>query len=482
MPLNNTNTHLIFLTIVLTHTQTLGFAICGNFCGPNWCDAEISSECSKTDDEVCLKQPNDCDEWAITDGSCADACCKVHDSCCGSYQRHVCNDDFIGCLDNCEYDSNNKCRGQSTGIPVHPNVIKSLMRLNPYGCCGSSCNNNANQTNEDLFIEFQTKMESKVTVTDTHLPERPNANGMRPNANNGNLIPTIMLRNGIKMPVLAIGVGGVKAASNSIHTALQIGFNSIDTAYDYGNFAQVKTAIENVPRDNFFLTTKVPGCGVPTQGLKPPCYNNTLKLSEASLEAMHVQYVDLLLLHFPPLFGCKKGTLSCTKMQQQWKALENLYQNNKTRAIGVSNYCTDCIECILETATIKPMVNQMETHIGMPSDNHGLRPFCKTNDIVVEAYSPLGHGKVLDVPALQTIATAKNKSTAQIALRYVLQLGTNKELSPFVTSSSNPIHLKEDLDVVVGGWFLSEEEMMTLENVTSPSCSVEAPGGCCSGR
>ena len=249
MPLNNTNTHLIFLTIVLTHTQTLGFAICGNFCGPNWCDAEISSECSKTDDEVCLKQPNDCDEWAITDGSCADACCKVHDSCCGSYQRHVCNDDFIGCLDNCEYDSNNKCRGQSTGIPVHPNVIKSLMRLNPYGCCGSSCNNNANQTNEDLFIEFQTKMESKVT--DTQLPERPNANGMRPNAN-GNLIPTIMLRNGIKMPVLAIGVGGVKAASNSIHTALQVGFNSIDTAYDYGNFAQVKTAIENVPRDNFF--------------------------------------------------------------------------------------------------------------------------------------------------------------------------------------------------------------------------------------
>ena len=79
-------------------------------------------------------------------------------------------------------------------------------------------------------------------------------------------------------------------------------------------------------------------------------------------------------------------------------------------------------------------------------------------------------------------AAAKNKSTAQIALRFVLQLGQNTTtgLAPFVTSSPNPLHLQEDLDVVGGGWTLSAAEMLTLERVTAPSCSVEAPGGCCS--
>ena len=295
-------------------------------------------------------------------------------------------------------------------------------------------------------------------------------------------IPTVTLSNGVHMPVLAVGVGGVHQADVALRTALQLGFNSIDTAHDYGNFAQVKTALHDVPRQSVFLTTKVPGCGVPTQGLQPPCYNNTVQLSEASLAALNVQYVDLLLLHFPPLLGCKKGSSACSKMQQQWKALEHLYRANKTRAIGVSNYCVECVACILETATVVPMVNQMETHLGIPRDNHGLRPFCATHGIVLEAYSPLGHGKVLDVPAVHTIAAAKNKSTAQIALRFVLQLGQNTTtgLAPFVTSSSNPLHLQEDLDVVGGGWTLSAAEMLTLERVTAPSCSVEAPGGCCS--
>ena len=296
-------------------------------------------------------------------------------------------------------------------------------------------------------------------------------------------MPTVTLSNGIRMPVLAAGVGGdsVAQTTTSIQAALQAGFTSIDTAHDYDNFAGVAAAIAAVPRASYFLTSKVPGCGVPTQGLQPPCYNNTLALAHNDVDAMKVDYVDLLLLHFPPLFGCRKGSSSCTKMQQQWSALEQFYRQNKTRAIGVSNYCTACLQCLMETATVAPMVNQMETHLGIPSNNHGLRPFCHTNNIVLEAYSPLAHGKVLHVPELVAIAATHNKTTAQIALRYVLQLGGSDGLSPFVTSSSNPTHLAEDLDVVAGGWSLTLDDMMVLGNVTDPSCSVEAPGGCCSG-
>jgi diketogulonate reductase-like aldo/keto reductase len=294
-------------------------------------------------------------------------------------------------------------------------------------------------------------------------------------------VPTIHLSNGVKMPVLAAGVGGDSNsdATISIREALQAGFTSIDTAHDYSNFPGVAAALLNVPRESYFLTTKVPGCGVPTQGLQPPCYNNTLKLSQYNLDSMKVEQVDLLLLHFPPLFGCSKGSASCTKMQQQWLALEDFYKMNKTRAIGVSNYCKECIQCILETAKINPMVNQMETHVGIPYDNYGLRSFCKEQGIALEAYSPLAHGKVLHLPEIEAIAASKNKSTAQIALRYVLQLGGNS-FAPFVTSSSNPEHLAEDLDVVTGGWSLDSIEMMKLNNITNPACMVEAPGGCCS--
>ena len=171
-------------------------------------------------------------------------------------------------------------------------------------------------------------------------------------------IPHVTLSNGVLMPVLAAGVGGFNttSATNSIRIALSLGFNSIDTAHDYNNFDGVAAAISKVPRSNFFLTTKIPGCGVPTQGLYPPCYNNTLKLSGDDLSSLDVTYVDLLLLHFPPLFGCKENSQSCKNMQEQWHAMEVLYLANKTRAIGVSNYCKECLQCILTTAKVSDIL------------------------------------------------------------------------------------------------------------------------------
>eukprot|EP00658_Telonema_sp_P-2_P018530 TRINITY_DN17271_c0_g1_i2.p2 TRINITY_DN17271_c0_g1~~TRINITY_DN17271_c0_g1_i2.p2 ORF type:complete len:163 (-),score=44.14 TRINITY_DN17271_c0_g1_i2:413-901(-) len=146
-----------------------------------------------------------------------------------------------------------------------------------------------------------------------------------------------------------------------------------------------------------------------------------------------------------------------------------------------SNYCVDCLECILDNATVVPHVNQMQTHLGIPQDNHGVRSLCRAHGIVLEAYSPLAHGKALTSSALATVATAHNKSTAQVALRYVAQLGQvggGTDLAPLVTSSANPKHLQEDLEVF-GGWELSSVEMDTLGAVTTPGCGLEAPGSCC---
>eukprot|EP00656_Telonema_subtile_P050235 TRINITY_DN645_c0_g1_i5.p1 TRINITY_DN645_c0_g1~~TRINITY_DN645_c0_g1_i5.p1 ORF type:complete len:323 (+),score=77.69 TRINITY_DN645_c0_g1_i5:225-1193(+) len=302
-------------------------------------------------------------------------------------------------------------------------------------------------------------------------------------------VPTIPLRNGVLMPAMACGVGiaNDSAAEAMVSAALANGFNSIDTAHDYGNFKGVAQALNTttVKREAYFVTSKVPGCGVLTQGLQPPCFANTQKLALASIDALGLETVDLMLLHFPPILGslegCKIGSKPCIKMQEQWAALEDLYAANKTRAIGVSNYCTGCLQCILDNATVVPHVNQMQTHLGIPQDNHGVRSLCRTHGIVLEAYSPLGHGKVLKSPELQTVATAHNKSTAQVALRYVAQLGQlggGADLAPFVTSSANPKHLQEDLEVF-SGWELSAQEMSTLGAVTSPSCESEAPFICC---
>ena len=99
---------------------------------------------------------------------------------------------------------------------------------------------------------------------------------------------TVTLNNGVTMPMVALGVGGYNTtqATEAIKLALSLGFTSIDTAHDYGNNPGVAAAIKGVDRKSFFLTTKVPGCGVPTQGIQPPCYNNTLKLARENLAAM----------------------------------------------------------------------------------------------------------------------------------------------------------------------------------------------------
>ena len=201
-------------------------------------------------------------------------------------------------------------------------------------------------------------------------------------------------------------------------------------------------------RNMIITVSKIPGCGVPTQGLQPPCMENTYKMASDDIHKLGTPYVDLLLIHFPPIEGCTKPA-ECTKIQQQWTAVEQLYAENKTRAIGVSNYCQACLECVMANATVTPMVDQMQFHVrspsggrestrrvnylgfylrwsfvclrkvGMGNDPAGLRSYLKEHDIVHEGYSPLAHGAIFDVPEVAAVANATGKSAAQVGLRWI---------------------------------------------------------------
>jgi methylglyoxal/glyoxal reductase len=224
------------------------------------------------------------------------------------------------------------------------------------------------------------------------------------------LLSTTTLNNGVKMPWLGFGVFKVQEGEevvNSVKTALEVGYRSIDTAAIYRNEEGVGQAIaeSNVPREELFVTTKVWNGD---QG-----YEATLAAFETSLNKLGLDYLDLYLIHWPvPSKGLYVET---------WKALEKLFKDGRVRAIGVSNFNVNHLEDLLANCEIKPMVNQVEYH---PVFNQKeLRDFCKKNEIQLEAWSPLMQGGLLNDPVLVEIANKYNKSTAQVILRWDIQTG-----------------------------------------------------------
>ena len=275
--------------------------------------------------------------------------------------------------------------------------------------------------------------------------------------------PCVALNNGVEMPVVAVGTwqANSSAAEASIAAAFSVGFTHIDTAHDYNNQAGVAKAIANKERETYFLTTKVPGCGLQGVG-RFSCGTDTTKVIEDNLKQLNVSYVDMLLIHFPPLGGC--GVLNCGAIQKQWGALEEAYKAKKVRAIGVSNFCVSCFECIAKTMTITPAVNQIEYHVGEGNDPENLVSYCSNKNIHIQAYSPLGTGssELLKGNTTTAIGKVHNKSSVQVALKWIVQNSVN-----VVVKSGNPVHLADDIDLF--SWSLADDEMKTLNSKTTPS-------------
>ncbi len=230
------------------------------------------------------------------------------------------------------------------------------------------------------------------------------------------LTDSYTLYNGVKIPCLGYGTWQTPSgdiALESVKAALAAGYRHIDTAAGYGNEADVGEAVKQsgVKREDIFLTTK--------HWITERGYTKTIAAVEASLKELGTDYLDLYLVHWP----CVEKTYPNWKEINAgtWRAFEKMYKDGKIRAIGVSNYLPEHITALMDMCEIKPMVNQIEFHPGYYQPE--LVRWCQANDILVEAWSPLGCGAVLSDPTLAKIAAKYGKSVAQVCIRFALQYG-----------------------------------------------------------
>jgi diketogulonate reductase-like aldo/keto reductase len=207
------------------------------------------------------------------------------------------------------------------------------------------------------------------------------------------------------MPWLGFGVFQTPEGEeviSSVKWALEAGYRSIDTAMIYRNERGVGKALKEsgVPREEIFLTTKLWNDDIRAR--------RTMQAFDESLERLEVEYVDLYLIHWP-VEGRKEA----------WKAMENIYESGRAKAIGVSNFMIEHLDDLLPECTVTPAVNQVEFHPFLVQPH--LLKYCREHKIQLEAWSPIVKGQVMDVPEIQEIGKKYNKTPVQVVLRWDLQ-------------------------------------------------------------
>lgn len=257
------------------------------------------------------------------------------------------------------------------------------------------------------------------------------------------------LSNGIKIPVLGLGTWFIDddKADKAVISAVKIGYRHIDTAQAYGNERGVGARIKDcgISREDIFVTSKV--------AAEAKTYDSAAKSIDESLEKMGLQYIDLMLIHSPqPWAEWRNDKRYFEENIQVWKALEDAYTAGKVKAIGVSNFLIDDLESLLANCKIKPMVNQLLIHIG--NTPTALIEFCKKQNIVVEAYSPIAHGEALKNNTIVAMAQKYGVSVPQLCIKYTLNLGTVA-----LPKTSNPKHMQDNANL---DFIISSEDMKIL--------------------
>ena len=186
-------------------------------------------------------------------------------------------------------------------------------------------------------------------------------------------------------------------------------------------------------------------------------YDEAKKSIDESLNKLGLDYIDLMIIHAPTPWNEFRETDKkyFEENLEVWKALEDAYDEGKVKAIGVSNFHIEDLDNILKNCRIKPMVNQVLSHVGQTPFN--LIEYCNKNQIVVEAYSPIAHGEAYRIKEVENIGKKNNRSFAQVCLKHQLQLGL-----VVLPKASEIEHLKENIDL---DFELSEQEMNILNLV-----------------
>ncbi|MDR3143058.1 MAG: aldo/keto reductase [Tannerellaceae bacterium] len=259
---------------------------------------------------------------------------------------------------------------------------------------------------------------------------------------------TFKTNNGIEIPCVGFGTWQTpegQVAVDAVKYAIESGYRHIDTADIYQNEESVGRGIaeSGIDRKEVFITTKLWNS---KRG-----YESTLKAFGESIRKLKIEYVDLYLIHWPA------NKANGVKINADtWRAFEKLYKDGRIRAIGLSNFLTHHIEALLDTAEIIPAVNQIEFHPGyMQADTLA---FCKAHRIVVEAWSPLGTGRLLNNPQLKEIAGHYGISVAQLCIRWCLQNATLP-----LPKSVTPKRITENAEVF--NFTLSDTDMQAINSL-----------------
>ncbi|EAU47622.1 aldo/keto reductase [Salipiger bermudensis] len=265
---------------------------------------------------------------------------------------------------------------------------------------------------------------------------------------------TDTLPNGVAVPKLALGTWMIDddKVADAVVAAVKLGYRHIDTAQAYGNERGVGEGIRacGVAREDLFVQTKL--------AAEIKDYDGAKAGIEASLETLGLDYIDLMIIHSPQPWADWAGEDRFFEGNlAAWKALEEAVEAGKIRAIGVSNFQKQDLDNLLQNAATKPMINQVLAHVG--NTPFELIDYAKSNGMLVEAYSPIAHGKILDNEEVGAIAAKYGVSIPQLCIRYVLQLGLLA-----LPKTANPEHMKTNADV---DFEITDADMDVLKSLTA---------------
>lgn len=261
-----------------------------------------------------------------------------------------------------------------------------------------------------------------------------------------------ILYNGVKIPKVGFGTWQITNKDeciNSIIHCLNSGYRHIDTAAAYGNEAFIKQALSlaKVKREDVFITSKLPA--------EKKGYLIAKEEFFKTIKNLGVEYLDLYLIHAPRPWGDNTDFDFMPLNIESWKAMEELYQEGKIKSIGVSNFDHHQLVQLMKATTIKPMVNQIYLHIG--AANKETKEFCDKNNILVEAYCPLGSGRIINNPNIKVYADKYKVSIPQLCNRWCIEYGTLP-----LPKSTHAERIAQNIDL---DFKISEEDILALRDL-----------------
>lgn len=264
---------------------------------------------------------------------------------------------------------------------------------------------------------------------------------------------TYTMNNGLEIPKLALGTWLIEdnKVSEAVRQAIKIGYRHIDTAQAYGNERGVGEGIRTcgISRDKIFITSKV--------AAEHKTCESAAKSIDETLNKMELDYIDMMIIHSPQPWAMVNQSENryLEENRQVWKAMEDAVEAGKIRTIGISNFLESDTDNILSDCKIIPAVNQILAHISNTPLN--LIDYCKSKNILVEAYSPIAHGEALKNHSIKEMADRYNVSIARLCIKYDLQLGM-----VVLPKTANPDHMKSNADL---DFVISDEDMEKLKNI-----------------